>query len=92
MRRGDLQVARIDTESTFEGTVESRNIVESAGIGDVFDGSIAAIPILMLAWAKARIILGYYLGMAKAPGWDRGLSLLLGLYILFLTGLVLVPD
>jgi len=92
MQRGDQQVARIDTESAFEGAVESRNIVESAGIGDVFNSSIAAIPILILAWAKARIILVHYLGLATAPGWDRRLSLLLGLYILFLTGLVLVPD
>ncbi len=40
------------------------------------------LPILAIAYGKARIILRDYLGLAKAPGWSRGFALVLGVYIL----------
>jgi len=50
-------------------------------------GLPVALPILALAWGKARIILRDYLGLAKAPGWSRGFALVLALYMLALMGL-----
>lgn len=46
--------------------------------------------ILFLAWAKARVILRTYLGLAKAPFWNRGFSIVLGLYALLLLALYLI--
>ncbi len=40
----------------------------------------AGAVILALAWAKARVILDRYLGLAAAPFWRRGFSIVLGLY------------
>ena len=47
--------------------------------------------ILTLAWLKARVILGRYLGLAAAPFWRRGFNLSLALFCLLLLGLYLVP-
>lgn len=45
--------------------------------------------ILALAWAKARVILNAYLGLATAPVWRRGFGVALALYALLLLGLYL---
>lgn len=52
---------------------------------------VAGTAILLLAWAKARMILRQYLGLAAAPFWLRGFSMSLGLFCLLLLGLYLIP-
>ncbi len=47
--------------------------------------------ILLLAWAKSRIILSRYLGLWRAPAWRAGFNWVLGLYCLLLLGLYLIP-
>lgn len=51
----------------------------------------AGAAILALAWAKARLILTRYLGLAEAPFWRRGFEIVLGLYALGMLGLYLIP-
>ena len=46
--------------------------------------------ILFLAWAKAGVILRSYLGLAQAPFWNRGFSIVLGFYALLLRALYLM--
>ncbi|MBV1863050.1 MAG: hypothetical protein KUG74_01320 [Rhodobacteraceae bacterium] len=53
--------------------------------------TLAGCLILVFAWAKARIILADYLGLAQAPFWRRGFNLVLGLFILVALGLFLIP-
>ena len=53
--------------------------------------TLAGCLILGLAWAKARIILADYLGLAQAPFWRRGFNLVLDLFILVALGLFLIP-
>jgi len=53
--------------------------------------SFAGILILLLAWAKARIILARYLGLACAPFWRRGFDIALGVFCLMCLGLYIVP-
>lgn len=48
---------------------------------------VAGAAILMLAWAKARIILSDYLGLRAAPFWRRGFGFVLGVYMVVLMGL-----
>ncbi|MGO4908060.1 hypothetical protein ACEN2J_06955 [Pseudorhodobacter sp. W20_MBD10_FR17] len=43
--------------------------------------------ILLLAWAKARIIAARYLGLAQAPTYLRGFSLVLALFMAGLLGI-----
>jgi len=50
----------------------------------------AGAVILLLAWAKARVILDRYLGLAAAPFWHRGFSIVLGLYCAGLLALYLM--
>lgn len=52
---------------------------------------LAGMAILFLAWAKARVILDTYLGLAAAPFWRRGFGLSLGIFCLLLLGLYLAP-
>jgi hypothetical protein len=47
------------------------------------------VAILGLAWAKARIVLALYLGLAAAPSWLRGFELILALYAALLLALYL---
>ena len=47
--------------------------------------------ILGLAWLKARVILGRYLGLAQAPFWARGFGISLALFCAFLLGFYLIP-
>lgn len=51
----------------------------------------AGAAILLLAWAKARIILARYLGLAAAPFWRRGFEISLAGFALLLLGLYLAP-
>lgn len=53
--------------------------------------ALAGAIILALAWAKARVILARYLGLAQAPFWRRGFETALALFCLLLLGLYLVP-
>lgn len=52
---------------------------------------IAGVVILFLAWAKARLILNEYLGLANAPFWRRGFGTVLGFFVLGLLALYLAP-
>ncbi len=52
----------------------------------------AGAAILLLAWAKARIILARYLGLASAPFWRRGFEIALAGFALLLLGLYLAPE
>ncbi len=47
--------------------------------------------ILTLAWLKARVILGCYLGLTDAPFWARGFGIALALFCTLLLGLYLIP-
>lgn len=51
--------------------------------------TLAGATILTLAWAKSRLILDQYLGLAAAPFWRRGFGIVLALYALLLMGLYL---
>lgn len=51
-------------------------------------GLAVSLVILALAWAKARIILRDYLGLAAAPAWDRGFALALAGYMILAMALV----
>ena len=53
--------------------------------------TVAGCLILALSWAKARIILADYLGLANAPFWRRGFNLVLTLFTLTAMGLFLIP-
>lgn len=52
---------------------------------------LAAVGVLALAWAKARLILGAYLGLSAVPEWRRGFATVLALYALLLFALFLLP-
>jgi hypothetical protein len=47
--------------------------------------------ILTLAWLKARVILGRYLGLVNATFWARGFGISLALFCALLLGLYLIP-
>ncbi len=47
--------------------------------------------ILLLAWLKARVILGRYLGLSQAPFWSQGFGISLAVFCLILLGLYLIP-
>ncbi|WP_415184715.1 nitric oxide reductase F protein [Phaeovulum sp.] len=51
--------------------------------------SVGGALILTLAWAKSRIILVQYLGLAEAPFWRRGFEMVLAFYAILLLGLYL---
>lgn len=53
--------------------------------------AVAGVSILVLAWIKARIVLARYMGLARAPAWQRGFDICLGLFAAMLIGLYLVP-
>ena len=57
-----------------------------AGTGVTLGGAA----ILTLAWAKAGVILSRYLGLAAAPFWHRGFSIVLALYAILLLALYLI--
>ncbi len=51
---------------------------------------MTALAILLIALAKARVILVRYLGLDEAPGVLRGFTLVLGLFAVLVLGLYLV--
>ena len=51
---------------------------------------LAGLAILLAGWFKARIILGDYLGLNRAPDWRRGFDLVTALALAVLAGLFLV--
>lgn len=55
-------------------------------------GRWLALLVLTLAWAKARLILNRYLGLAQAPAIARGFALVLGLFMALVMGLAALPD
>jgi len=64
-------------------------MVTGGGLGG--SASLAAgAAILALAWAKARVILARYLGLAQAPSWRQGFEIVLGLFALGLLVLYLM--
>lgn len=69
----------------------STAIAVAQASGAISGGAVAAagVAILGLAWGKARVILNAYLGLARAPFWQRGFGIVLGLYALLLLGLYL---
>ncbi len=50
---------------------------------------IAGVVIVLLALAKARIILAQYLRLAQAPGWLRGFTVVIALFGVLVLGLFL---
>jgi hypothetical protein len=53
----------------------------------LINGAAAGVILLVLAWFKARLILGDYLGLRAAPFWRRGFGLVLAVYAAGLLGL-----
>ncbi|MFD3191509.1 nitric oxide reductase F protein [Sedimentitalea sp. HM32M-2] len=53
--------------------------------------ALAGAAILVLAWLKARVILGRYLGLANAPFWARGFGISLAVFCCLLLVLYLIP-
>ena len=49
----------------------------------------AGIAILLAAWAKARLIFLWYLGIAPVAGWRQGILMGLALFCLLIFGLYL---
>lgn len=62
-------------------------LVVNSGTQATIAGSI----ILLLAWAKSRIILAQYLGLAQAPAIKRGFNMVMTLFMLTALGLFLIP-
>ena len=52
-------------------------------------GAVAGVILLVLAWLKARLILGDYLGLRATPFWSRGFGIVLAAYSAGLLGLYL---
>ena len=71
-------------------SVASTSLASPASSGMV--GTWLALPVLVIAWVKARLILRYYLGLAAAPGWSRGFSLVLAIYMLLMMGLAAMGN
>ena len=55
-------------------------------------GLAVSLVILALAWLKARTVLRVYLGLAKAPAWARGFTIVLAGYMLLAMALVAMAD
>jgi len=56
---------------------------------DAWLRAAAGTAILVLGYVKARLILGRYLGLAAAPYWYRGFTLVIALYMAGLLALYL---
>nr|WP_319947414.1 cytochrome C oxidase subunit IV family protein [uncultured Shimia sp.] len=59
-------------------------------LSDVLDRRLVGMLILLLAFAKSRVILKWYLGLSQAPSWRRGFQVVLGLYCCVLFGFYLL--
>ncbi|MGH1415185.1 MAG: cytochrome C oxidase subunit IV family protein [Pelagimonas sp.] len=55
-------------------------------------GVLASLAILALAWIKAQVILGVYLGLQLAPDWGRGFALVLAIYMIVIMGLAIAAG
>lgn len=56
-----------------------------------FGGGVAVTLLVgFVAFTKARLILTVYLGLSQVPGWRRGFSFGLGVFMLTLVGLGLI--
>jgi len=73
------------------GSTVIARLVGTGGLGRA-SGLVAGAAILALAWAKARVILARYLGLAQAPSWRPGFEIVLGVYALGLLGLYLAAG
>lgn len=62
----------------------------STGMAAMGQGRVLVVVVLLLAWAKARVVLDVYLGLQDVPGWRRGFSLGLGAFMVALIGLSVV--
>lgn len=82
--RAWIWLLALSAGSTILALAVSRGAVLGAG------SAAAGAAILVLAWAKAEVILARYLGLAQAPFWHRGVRLVLGLYAAGLLGLFLL--
>jgi len=49
------------------------------------------VAVLAVAFVKARLILGRYLGLDRAPAWRRAFVAALGAFLALLCGLYLIP-
>lgn len=67
-------------------------VLVTAGGVEFFSPVLFGGLLLLLAWAKARIILSWYLGLWQAPGWLSGFSWVIGLFCLLLLCLYVVPG
>lgn len=52
-----------------------------------FDGRLAALAVLALAWLKARLILGRFLHLEAIPGWLSAFTVPLALWLALIGGL-----
>ncbi|GAB4361573.1 MAG: hypothetical protein Kow00114_16180 [Kiloniellaceae bacterium] len=77
--RSWIFLALLSLASTALAQLDASGIVQA----------IAGAAILTLAYFKARLILGRYLGLAEAPYWYRGFNLVTALYMILLLALYL---
>ncbi|MBC7146897.1 MAG: nitric oxide reductase F protein [Thioclava marina] len=74
----------LSAASTALAVAVSQGLLSGRGV------TLGGAAILILAWAKANVILSRYLGLAQAPFWHRGFRIVLGLYAVLLLGLYLI--
>jgi hypothetical protein len=67
-------------------------VLVTAGGMEIFSQSLFGGLLLFLAWAKARVILSWYLGLWQAPRWLSGFSWVICLFCLLLLCLYVVPT
>jgi len=84
LTRAWVWLVALSLGSTVIATLVGRGLLSGTQV------TIAGAAILLLAWLKARVILDRYLGLAAAPFWHRGFSIVLGLYCLGLLVLYLI--
>ena len=63
-------------------------LVAVVGVGK----PVAGVLILTAAWAKARLILLWYLDLAPVRGWRQGILFGLGAFCVVLLGLYLIAS
>jgi len=83
--RGWVALVVFSVATTLLAMAVARNWIQPSA------APLAGAAILALAWAKARVILRRYLGLAEAPSWRRGFDLVLGLFVLGLLALYAGP-
>ncbi|MDO5658545.1 MAG: cytochrome C oxidase subunit IV family protein [Paracoccus sp. (in: a-proteobacteria)] len=63
-----------------------------AALADGGAARVAMLAVLVLAWIKARVVLGAYLELDHVPGVRRGFDLALGLFMVVAGGLYLAAG